>query len=95
MARPERSIRDGAIRGTRLSPAWPCRREGDRVVVSIPDSDGDFDLCMKQLGFDAAAPFKLTFEGRSNFRPSWSPDGPRASVRIAHSSWAPAPVSGA
>ena len=45
----------------------------DRLAISILDSDGTFDLWVKQL--DTGPLSRLTFEGTINRRVTWSPDG--------------------
>ena len=74
--------RDGTAR--EIDPGW--RTEGrpsnsslalspneDRLAISIMDSDGTFDLWVKQL--DTGPLSRLTFEGTINRRVTWSPDG--------------------
>ena len=45
----------------------------DRLAISIRDSEGTFDLWVKQL--DMGPLSRLTFEGTTNRRVTWSPDG--------------------
>ena len=74
--------RDGTAR--EIDPGW--RTQGapgnsslalspneDRLAISIRDSDGTFDLWVKQL--DMGPLSRLTFEGTINRRVTWSPDG--------------------
>ena len=74
--------RDGTAR--EIDPGW--RTEGrprgsslalspneDRLAISIMDSEGTFDLWVKQL--DTGPLSRLTFEGTINRRVTWSPDG--------------------
>ena len=73
--------RDGTVR--EIDPGW--RTQGNeiysslalspdntRLAVSILDSEGTFDLWVKQL--DAGPLSRLTFEGTQNFRATWSPN---------------------
>ncbi len=74
--------RDGTAR--EIDPGW--RTQGlpansslslspneDRLAISIGDSEGTFDLWVKQL--DTGPLSRLTFEGTINRRVTWSPDG--------------------
>ena len=74
--------RDGTAR--EIDPAW--RTQGtpnfsslalspneDRLAISMPGSDGTYDLWVKQ--FPTGPLSRLTFEGRRNHRATWSPNG--------------------
>jgi len=74
--------RDGAAR--EIDPGWRVQGdpqlsslalspEGTRLAVSILDSEGRWDLRVKQLDTGPLSP--LTFEGTTNMRATWSPDG--------------------
>ena len=74
--------RDGAAR--EIDPGWSVAAnapslsralspDGTRLALSIPDSDGGIDVWVKQL--DTGPLSRITFEGTSNFRATWSPDG--------------------
>ena len=74
--------RDGTAR--EIDPGWRVQGssnrsslalspDGTRLALSNLDSEGTWDLWVKQLD---AGPFsRLTFEGAVNFRGQWSPDG--------------------
>jgi len=65
---PEWSILgDPTFSSLSLSP------NGDRLVISIGDPGGAYDLFVKQL--DMGPLSRFTFEGTSNLRATWSPDG--------------------
>ena len=57
----------GVMRDPVISP------DGKRVAVSISNADGVSDVWIKQL--DRGPGIKLTVEGRTNFEPTWTPDG--------------------
>jgi serine/threonine-protein kinase len=74
--------RDGTAR--EIDPGWgvaggaqssslSLSSNGTRLALSILNSDGGYDLWVKQL--DAGPLSRLTFEGLSNRRATWSPDG--------------------
>ena len=71
--------RDGTVREidlgwrTQGNDTWSSLAlspDGTRLAVSILDSEGTFDLWVKQL--DAGPLSRLTFEGTQNFRATWS-----------------------
>ena len=73
--------RDGNVREidpgwrTQGNPTWSSvalSPDNSRLAVSILDSEGRFDLWVKQL--DAGPLSRLTFEGTQNMRPTWSPN---------------------
>jgi len=47
--------------------------DGNRLAISMPDPEGASDLWVKQL--DTGPLSRLTFEGTSNIRATWSPNG--------------------
>ncbi|MFC1790866.1 hypothetical protein ACFL0I_00145, partial [Gemmatimonadota bacterium] len=74
--------RDGAAR--EIDPGWRAQGDpvwtsvelspdGTRLAISIRDSEGTFDLFVKQL--DSGPLSRLTFEGALNYRATWSADG--------------------
>ena len=74
--------RDGTAR--EIDPEWSTQGvpanssltlspNEDRLAISIPDSEGTFDLWVKQLPTGPLS--RLTFEGTVNRRVTWSPDG--------------------
>ena len=80
--RPVWVERDGTAR--EIDPSWRIQGrqnwtslalspDESRLAVSIPDSDGAYDLWVKQL--DTGPLIRLTFEGALNYRASWSVDG--------------------
>ena len=73
--------RDGIAR--EIDPGWRTQGgrtysslalspDSTRLAVSIRDSEGTYDLWVKQL--DAGPLSRLTFEGTQNFRATWSPN---------------------
>jgi len=62
-----------ATRGARNSPSVSLSPTGDRLAISMTDSEGTTDLWVKQL--DTGPLSRLTFEGPENIRATWSPDG--------------------
>ena len=81
--RPVWVERDGTFR--EIDPGWRTATadavnaslalspDGGRLAISIVDSQGTFDLWVKQL--DTGPLSRLTFEGPRNRRATWSPDG--------------------
>ena len=74
--------RDGTAReidpgwGTQGSPNFSSLAlspNEDRLAISIWDSEGTFDLWVKQLPTGPLS--RLTFEGTMNYRATWSPNG--------------------
>ena len=74
--------RDGTAR--EIDPAWTTQGTAqlsslalspneDRLAISIPASGGTTDLWVKQL--DTGPLSRLTFEGATNNRATWSPNG--------------------
>ena len=73
--------RDGTAQ--EIDPAWNFRMspssgpalspDGTHLALSISDSENKRDVWVKQL--DTGPMSRLTFEGRVNTRPRWSPDG--------------------
>ena len=74
--------RDGTAR--EIDPGWSVlgnlifssltlSPNGDRLAISITDSEGTSDLWVRQL--DTGPLSRLTFEGTQNLRANWSPDG--------------------
>jgi serine/threonine-protein kinase len=76
--------RDGTTR--EIDPGWSIRGNsafssltlspnGDRLAISIQDSEGTYDLWVKQLETDNGPLSRLTFAGTVNRRATWSRDG--------------------
>jgi serine/threonine-protein kinase len=76
--------RDGSVQ--EIDPGWRHRGHptfsslalspaGDRLVMSVPDLEGNWHLWLKRLDADTAPPSRLTFGGALNYRPTWSSDG--------------------
>jgi len=55
--------------GVSLSP------DGRRIALSSLDSSGRADMFVRRVS--SGVPSRLTFEGMTNIRPAWSPDGER------------------
>jgi hypothetical protein len=65
-----------SFRGTPVNSSLALDPSGDRLALSIMDSEGRFDLWIKQLGQGARGPRRrFTFEGSVNRRATWSSDG--------------------
>jgi Tol biopolymer transport system component len=59
--------------GNPTFPSLALSPNEDRLAISILDSEGTWDLWVKQL--DTGPLSRLTFEGPQNRRATWSPDG--------------------
>ena len=75
MGRPARSIQGGRRREGAAASSLRLSPNGNRLALSIPDSEGAQDLWVKRLDADAGPLSRLTFEGSVNRRASWSADG--------------------
>ena len=59
--------------GTRNFSSLALSPNEDRLAISMRDSEGTFDLWVKQLPTGPLS--RLTFEGTINYRATWSPNG--------------------
>jgi serine/threonine-protein kinase len=72
----------GLITSPRLSP------DGTRLAVDVYPANGNADIWVMRL--DRGLPSRLTFEGRQNIIPAWTPDGRSVtftSVRATGDRW--------
>ena len=70
---PEWRTQGSGTQGSANNSSLALSPNGDRLAISILDSEGTFDLWVKQL--DTGPLSRLTFTGSINRRASWSPDG--------------------
>ena len=61
------------VPGSPINSSLTVSPNEDRLAISIGDSEGTWDLWVKQL--DTGPLSRLTFEGTGNRRATWSPDG--------------------